>query len=198
MTPIYASSTFAQSSPGVHTGWEYARTGNPTRAAFEAAVAELEGGVAGFAFASGLAAEATILELLDQGSHITAADDLYGGSWRLFERVRRRSAGLAVTYADPSDLDAFEAAIGPKTRMRRLDDMLIKGVTACHHQSIEPQPPLFAGGLIGCQGLSRPPRAFPFTAKTESLGNMQHLDAGVSVKVGDGAREPERAVIPAC
>ena len=110
-------STFAQSSPGVHTGWEYARTGNPTRAAFEAAVAELEGGVAGFAFASGLAAEATLLELLDQGSHITAADDLYGGSWRLFERVRKRSAGLAVTYADPSDLGAFEAAIGPKTRM---------------------------------------------------------------------------------
>ena len=117
MTPIYASATFAQSSPGVHTGWEYARTGNPTRAAFEAAVAELEGGVAGFAFASGLAAEATLLELLDQGSHITAADDLYGGSWRLFERVRKRSAGLAVTYADPSDLRAFEAAIGPKTRM---------------------------------------------------------------------------------
>ena len=104
MTPIYASATFAQSSPGVHTGWEYARTGNPTRAAFEAAIAELEGGVAGFAFASGLAAEATVLELLDQGSHITAADDLYGGSWRLFERVRERSAGFAVTYADPSDL----------------------------------------------------------------------------------------------
>jgi cystathionine gamma-lyase len=117
MTPIYASATFAQSSPGVHTGWEYARTGNPTRAAFEAAVAELEGGVAGFAFASGLAAEATLLELLAQGSHITAADDLYGGSWRLFERVRKRSAGLAVAYADPSDLRAFEAAIGPETRM---------------------------------------------------------------------------------
>ena len=117
MTPIYASATFAQSSPGVHTGWEYARSGNPTRAAFEAAIAELEGGVAGFAFASGLAAEATLLELLDQGSHITAADDLYGGSWRLFERVRRRSAGLAVTYADPSNLAAFEAAIGPETRM---------------------------------------------------------------------------------
>jgi len=117
MTPIYASATFVQSSPGVHTGWEYARSGNPTRAAFEAAIAELEGGVAGFAFASGLAAEATVLELLDHGSHITAADDLYGGSWRLFERVRRRSAGLAVTYADPSDFDAFTAAIGPQTRM---------------------------------------------------------------------------------
>ena len=117
MTPIYASATFAQSSPGVHTGWEYARTGNPTRAAFEAAIAELEGGSAGFAFASGLAAEATLLELLDQGSHIVAGDDLYGGTWRLFERVRKRSAGLSITYADPADTGAIEAAIGPKTRM---------------------------------------------------------------------------------
>jgi cystathionine gamma-lyase len=117
MTPIYASSTFEQSSPGVHTGWEYARSGNPTRAAFERAVAELEGGVTGFAFASGMAAEATVLELLDSGSHIVAADDLYGGTWRLFERVRKRSAGLSVTYADPADADALAAAIEPKTRM---------------------------------------------------------------------------------
>jgi cystathionine gamma-lyase len=117
MTPIYASSTFAQSSPGVHTGWEYARSGNPTRAAFESAIAELEGGVAAFAFASGMAAEATLLDLLDQGSHIVAADDLYGGTWRLFERVRRRSAGLSVTYVDPTDIAAIEAAIEPNTRM---------------------------------------------------------------------------------
>ena len=117
MTPIYASSTFAQSSPGVHTGWEYARTGNPTRAAFEKAVAELESGVAGIAFASGMAAEATLLELLDQGSHVVAGDDLYGGTWRLFERVRKRSAGLSVTYVDPTDVDAFTAAVTPKTRM---------------------------------------------------------------------------------
>src|SRR5271157_3792406 len=88
MTPIYASSTFVQSSPGVHTGWEYARSGNPTRAAFEAALAELEGGASGFAFASGLAAQAAVLELLDQGAHVIASDDLYGGSWRLFHRVR--------------------------------------------------------------------------------------------------------------
>jgi len=117
MTPIYASSTFAQSSPGVHTGWEYARTGNPTRAAFEKAIAELEGGVAGFAFASGMAAEATLLELLDQGSHVVASDDLYGGTWRLFERVRKRSAGLSVTYVDPTDLDAITAVIKPETRV---------------------------------------------------------------------------------
>ncbi len=117
MTPIYASATFAQSSPGVHTGWEYARSGNPTRAAFEQAVAELEGGIAGFAFASGMAAEATLLELLDQGSHVIASDDLYGGTWRLFERVRKRSAGLSVTFVDPTDLDAFTAAVTPETRM---------------------------------------------------------------------------------
>ncbi len=117
MTPIYASSTFAQSSPGVHTGYEYARTGNPTRAAFESAVAELEGGGFGFAFGSGMGAEATLLELLDAGSHVVAGDDLYGGTWRLFDRVRKRSAGLSVTYVDQTDLDAFTAAITPKTRL---------------------------------------------------------------------------------
>ncbi|MCR6631939.1 MAG: PLP-dependent aspartate aminotransferase family protein [Magnetospirillum sp.] len=117
MTPIVASSTFAQTAPGEHTGWEYARSGNPTRAAFERAVAELEGGSHGFAFASGLAAEATVLELLDQGGHIVAADDLYGGTWRLFERVRRRSAGLSITYVDPTDIAAIAAAITPATRL---------------------------------------------------------------------------------
>jgi len=117
MTPIFASSTFAQKAPGEHTGWEYARSGNPTRAAFERAVAELEGGSHGFAFASGLAAEATVLELLDAGAHIVAGDDLYGGSWRLFERVRRRSAGLDITYVDATDLAALRAAITPQTRL---------------------------------------------------------------------------------
>ncbi|CCG41111.1 trans-sulfuration enzyme family protein [Magnetospirillum molischianum] len=117
MVPIYASSTFAQSAPGVHTGWEYARSGNPTRAAFEQAVAQLEGGGFGFAFASGLAAETTILDLLDQGGHIIAGDDLYGGSWRLFQRVRSRTSGLTVTFVDPTDLAAIAAAIRPETRL---------------------------------------------------------------------------------
>jgi cystathionine gamma-lyase len=116
-TPIYASSTFVQSSPGVHSGWEYARSGNPTRAAFEAALAELEGGAAGFAFASGLAAQAAVLELLDQGAHAVVSDDLYGGSWRLFHLVRSRSAGLKVTRVDASDARAVEAAITPETRL---------------------------------------------------------------------------------
>jgi cystathionine gamma-lyase len=117
ITPIFATSTFLQSSPGVNTGWEYSRSGNPTRAAFEDALAELEGGAAGFAFASGLAAEAAVLELLDHGAHVVASDDLYGGSWRLFHRVRERSAGLTITHVDASDRTAIEAAITPSTRM---------------------------------------------------------------------------------
>jgi cystathionine gamma-lyase len=117
MMPIYATSTFVQQSPGVNKGFEYARTKNPTRMAFERCVADLEGGTRAFAFASGLAAIATTLECLDQGSHVVASDDLYGGTRRLFERVRRRSAGLEVSYVDLSDLSALEAATRPNTRM---------------------------------------------------------------------------------
>ena len=117
MQPIYATSTYAQSSPGVHQGFEYSRTHNPTRFAWERCVAALEGGSRGFAFASGLAATSTVLELLDSGDHVVAMDDLYGGSYRLFERVRRRSAGLDFSFVDLCDLAAFEAAITPKTRM---------------------------------------------------------------------------------
>jgi cystathionine beta-lyase/cystathionine gamma-synthase len=117
MMPIYATSTYVQESPGVHKGYEYARTQNPTRMAFERCVADLEGGSAGFAFASGLAATATVLDCLDHGSHTVAADDLYGGTRRLFERVRKRSAGLETTYLDLSDANALEAAIKPNTRL---------------------------------------------------------------------------------
>lgn len=117
MTPIYATSTYAQESPGVNKGYEYARGKNPTREAFEGCIADLEGGVQGFGFASGMAATSTALELLDAGSHIVTGDDLYGGSWRLFERVRRRSMGLDFAYVDLSDIAAVEAAITPKTKM---------------------------------------------------------------------------------
>ena len=117
MTPIYATSTFAQESPGVNKGYEYARGKNPTREAFERVVADLESGVQAFGFGSGLAATSTTLELLDAGAEVLAADDLYGGSYRLFERVRRRSAGLSFTYADFSDLDAVEKAVTPRTKM---------------------------------------------------------------------------------
>jgi cystathionine gamma-lyase len=117
MPPIYAVSTYAQSSPGVHQGYEYSRTQNPTRMAFERCIADLEGGARGFAFASGMAATATLLDLLDSRSHVIAMDDLYGGSFRLFERVRRRSAALDFTFADLSDPKAVAASIRPETRM---------------------------------------------------------------------------------
>jgi cystathionine gamma-lyase len=117
MPPIYATSTYAQRSPGEHTGFEYSRTQNPTRFAYERCVAALEGGSRGFAFASGMAATATVLELLDSGDHVIAMDDLYGGSYRLFERVRKRSAGLDFSFIDLTDPAAFEAAITAKTKM---------------------------------------------------------------------------------
>jgi cystathionine gamma-lyase len=117
MTPIYTTSTYVQQSPGVHKGFDYARTKNPTRMAFERCIADLEGGTAAFAFASGLAAIATTLECLDHGSHIVAVDDLYGGSRRLFDRVRKRSMGLEMTQLDLSDAGALEAAIRPNTRL---------------------------------------------------------------------------------
>jgi cystathionine gamma-lyase len=117
MPPIYATSTYVQSSPGVHQGYEYSRTRNPTRDALQAAVASLEGGAAGFAFASGMAASATVLELLDAGSHIVAMHDLYGGSYRLLENVRKRSAGHRVSFVDLSNPAALTSAIRPDTRL---------------------------------------------------------------------------------
>jgi cystathionine gamma-lyase len=115
--PIYATSTYAQESPGVHKGYTYARTGNPTRTALERCVADLENGATGFAFASGSAAAAAMLECLDAGSHVITTDDLYGGTLRLFERVRRRSAGLVVTRVDMSEPEAVEAAIRTETHL---------------------------------------------------------------------------------
>ena len=117
MTPIYATSTYAQSSPGEHKGYDYARTRNPTRDALQDCLAELESGKAGFAFASGMAATGTVLELLDAGSHVVAMDDLYGGSYRILEKVRKRSAGMQATFVDLSDPNALEKAIKPNTRM---------------------------------------------------------------------------------
>ena len=117
MMPIYATSTFVQQSPGVHKGYEYARSQNPTRMAFERCIADLEGGTQGYAFASGLAAIATILESLGQGAHIVATDDLYGGTRRLLERVRKQSAGIEATYVDLTDAKALEGAIRPNTKL---------------------------------------------------------------------------------
>ncbi|MEW7851429.1 PLP-dependent aspartate aminotransferase family protein [Massilia aurea] len=117
MPPIFATSTYRQESPGVHQGYDYGRSHNPTRFALERSLADIEGGRAAFAFASGLAAIAAVLELLPSGSHIVAGDDMYGGTYRLFERVRRDSAGHMFSYVDLSDPDALAAAITPATRM---------------------------------------------------------------------------------
>jgi cystathionine gamma-lyase len=117
MPPIYTTSTYAQSSPGVHKGYDYSRTANPTRGAWERCIADLESGVRGFAFASGMAATSTLLELLDAGSHIVAMDDLYGGTFRLFERVRKRSAGPEITFANLAEPKALEAAVRPNTKL---------------------------------------------------------------------------------
>ncbi|MFZ4115515.1 MAG: trans-sulfuration enzyme family protein [Chthoniobacterales bacterium] len=117
MTPIFLSSTYAQESPGKHTGYEYSRTGNPTRRAYEDCIANLESGTRGFAFASGMAATATILELLEPGDHLIASDDLYGGTYRLLERVRKRSAGLEISFIDFTNVEMIEATIQPNTKM---------------------------------------------------------------------------------
>ena len=117
MPPIYTTSTYAQSSPGVHKGYDYSRTSNPTRNAWERCIADLESGVRGFAFASGMAATSTLIELLDAGSHIVAMNDLYGGTYRLFERVRRRTANLDITFADLTDPAALAAAVRPQTKL---------------------------------------------------------------------------------
>ncbi|HMB59519.1 MAG TPA: PLP-dependent transferase, partial [Xanthomonadales bacterium] len=117
MTPIYATSTYVQRSPGDHQGWEYSRSHNPTRDAYEKCIADLESGIRGFAFASGMAATSTVLELLNSGDHVVAGDDLYGGSYRLFHGVRERSSGLKFSFVPLEEPGALQAAIKPGTRM---------------------------------------------------------------------------------
>ncbi|MEO0420734.1 MAG: PLP-dependent aspartate aminotransferase family protein [Pseudomonadota bacterium] len=158
MPPISLSSTYAQESPGVHKGYEYSRSENPTRMAWERCIADLESGVRGCAFASGLAAIATILELLPAGSHLVASDDLYGGTYRLFDRVRAKTAGLRVTFVDTGDVDAVRAAITPDTRMlwvetpsnpmMRLTDLAALGALARDHDLIAVADNTFATPLI--------------------------------------------------
>ncbi len=117
MPPIYATSTYVQESPGVHKGYEYSRSQNPTRMAYERCIADLESGDQGYAFASGLASIATLLDTLSPGDHVITMDDLYGGSYRLFENVRRASQGLDFSMVDLSDITALEGAIKPNTRI---------------------------------------------------------------------------------
>jgi cysteine-S-conjugate beta-lyase len=121
MTPIYATSTYKQSAPGVHSGYEYSRTQNPTRSAYEACIASLESGTKGFAFASGMAAINTVIDLLDAGDHVIAMDDLYGGTFRLFDKVKTRTSNLSFSFIDMSDPATIEAAIRPETRLLWLE-----------------------------------------------------------------------------
>lgn len=117
MTPIYATSTYKQSAPGIHQGYEYSRTGNPTRNAYEECLASLESGSRGFAFASGMAAINTVIDLLDMGDHIIASNDLYGGTFRLFDKVKTRTSGLSFSFVDMKDINNVKAAINARTKM---------------------------------------------------------------------------------
>ena len=138
MMPIYATSTYVQQSPGVNKGYDYARTKNPTRMAFERCIADLEGGSAAFAFASGLAAISTSLECLDHGSHVISVDDLYGGSRRLFERVRKRSANHRFTFLDMSDPSVLKAAMRPETRMIWVETICLVGMNLTNQNKCVP------------------------------------------------------------
>jgi cystathionine gamma-lyase len=194
MVPIYATSTYAQTSPGEHKGFEYSRSHNPTRFAFERSIADLESGTAGFAFASGLAAASTILETLDSGAHVIASDDLYGGSFRLFDKVRKRSAGLTFSFVDMADLAAVEAAITPATKMiwvetptnpmLRLADLAAIAALAKKHDLVTVADNTFASPYI------QRPLELGFDvvmhSATKYLNGHSDVVAGVAV-VGDNA-----------
>lgn len=199
MVPIYATSTYVQSSPGEHKGFEYSRSHNPTRFAFERSIADLESGTAGFAFASGLAAASTILETLDSGAHVIASDDLYGGSFRLFDKVRKRSAGLTFSFVDMADLAAVEAAITPATRMiwvetptnpmLRLADLAGIAALAKKHKLVTVADNTFASPFI------QRPLELGFDivmhSATKYLNGHSDVVAGVAV-VGDNAELAEQ------
>src|SRR5579859_7158123 len=199
MTPIYATSTYVQSSPGVHQGYDYARTRNPTRDALQAAIANLEGGTAGFAFASGMATTSTVLELIDSGSHVVAMHDLYGGSYRLFENVRKRSAGLDVSFVDLTSSAALAAAIKPNTRLLwvetptnpllKLVDLSAVAAIARKHGLISVCDNTFATPYV-----QRPlEHGFDIVvhSATKYLNGHSDIVAGIAV-VGDNAELAER------
>ena len=199
MTPIYASSTYVQESPGVHKGFDYSRTANPTRRAFEDCMADLESGARGYAFASGMAAAATVLELLDCGDHVVAMDDLYGGSYRLFERVRRRSAGLDFSFVDLRDGAALEAALRPETRMvwvesptnplLKLADLASIAEAAARHGIVSVCDNTFASPWV------QRPLELGFDlvlhSVTKYLNGHSDVVAGVVVTAPDRAREEQ-------
>jgi len=199
MPPIYATSTYVQESPGVHKGYEYSRSQNPTRFAYERCVADLEGGTRGYAFASGLAATSTILDLLEPGAHVIASDDMYGGSYRLFARVRAKSAGLRFSYVDMRDANNVEAAITPATRMiwvetptnpmMRLADLSAIGAIAKKHGLIAAADNTFASPY-----LQRPlEHGFDLVmhSATKYLNGHSDVVGGIAV-AGDNAELAER------
>jgi cystathionine gamma-lyase len=197
MTPIYATSTYVQSSPGVHKGYDYARTGNPTRAALETCVADLEGGAKGLAFASGLAGMATLLDALDSGAHVVASDDLYGGTYRLFEHVRKRSANLSTSFVDMADPARLRAAIRSETRMLwvetpsnpllKLVDLAAVAKIAHEHDLISVADNTFASPCI------QRPLEFGFDivvhSATKYLNGHSDMVGGVVVIGGDARLE---------
>ncbi|MFZ6045869.1 trans-sulfuration enzyme family protein [Pseudomonas sp. CR3202] len=200
MPPIYANSTYAQASPGVHKGLDYGRSHNPTRWALERCVADLEGGAQAFAFASGLAAIGTVLELLDSGAHIVASNDLYGGTFRLFERVRRASAGLRFSFVDFSDIATIKGAIQDDTRMLwvetpsnpllRLAD-LEAIVELCQGRGII----LVADNTFASPWVQRPLElGFDLVvhSTTKYLNGHSDVIGGIAVVSGDGRCEPLR------
>jgi len=199
MTPIYATSTYVQASPGVHQGFEYSRSHNPTRFAWERCITDLEGGTRGFAFASGLAATSTILELLDSGSHVVVMDDVYGGTYRLFERVRRRSAGLDFSFVDLNDHAALAAAIKPSTKMiwaetptnpmLKVVDLTKLGAFAKQHGLI-----LVVDNTFSSPMLQRPLEfgaSIVMHSATKYLNGHSDMVGGVAI-VGDDAELAER------
>ena len=199
MPPIYQTSTYVQDSPGVHKGYEYSRSQNPTRFAYERCIADLEGGTRGFAFASGLAGVATVLDLLDAGAHVILSDDLYGGTYRLLARVRQRSAGLAFSLVDMTDPEAVEAAIRPETRliwvetptnpMLKLADLARIGAIARSHGIIAAADNTFASPVV-----QRPlEHGFHLVmhSATKYLNGHSDMVGGVVV-VGDDAELAER------
>lgn len=199
MPPIYATSTYVQSSPGVHQGYEYSRSQNPTRFAYERCIADLEDGTRGFAFASGLAATATLLELLSPGDHVIASDDLYGGSRRLFSRVRESSAGLRFSFVDMRETARVQAAIVPATRliwvetpsnpMLKLADLGAIATIAGRHQILAAADNTFATPY-----LQRPLSAgfdVVMHSGTKYLSGHSDVVNGVLV-VGDNAELAER------
>jgi cystathionine gamma-lyase len=199
MMPIYATSTFVQDSPGVHKGYDYARTKNPTRMAFERCIADLEGGSAAFAFASGLAAIAAVLECLDHGAHIVAVDDLYGGTRRLFERVRKRSSGLRASYVDLSDAAALETVIRPDTRLIWVEtptNPLLKLVDLARVESIARSHGIWtvADNTFASPWIQRPlEHGFDLAvhSTTKYLNGHSDMVGGVAV-VGENAELRER------